>query len=363
MLRRSVALASLAAFSWIPASPAAAACTGAWDALPSPAAHYAEGVEALTQDDAWLVAWDTNTGGEDQGYAYHWDGAAWTKVTIPQPGVAEYVRGIGAIAPDDVWIVGSWQETTTYESHAYIAHWEDAQFTQIPVDAGTSPRLFAADGVASDDVWTVGYHHANRRYVSLAMHWDGVSWTEVATPMPDLAERFLYGVDAIAADDVWAVGSTYTRATGVKPLALHWDGVSWTNTAPRSPGPGSLFAGVAATAPNRAWAVGQVNNGEGSLIERWNGSRWKVFPVPDTGVTPTSLSDVSAVSAQKAWAVGSADATPLLFRWNGTAWRSATVPGGHSGYLAEVDSLPSGVSFVAGTNSGHILALQRCPAI
>ena len=330
MIRRTAALVALGTMSWIPASPAGAACGGGWSELPSPAAHYAEGVAALAEDDVWLVAWDTNAQREDQGYTYHWDGLGWTRIPIPEPGVAEYVWGVGAITTNDVWIVGTWQENVTYEGHLYSAHWDGSQFTRIELDGGRSARVFAADGVATDDVWTVGYHYVDHRYRSLAMHWDGVGWTEVPTPMPDLASRYLYGVHAIAPDDVWAVGSTFTRATGERPLALHWDGVSWTNTAPVSPAPMSLLAGVTATAPDRVWAVGHVNNGEDMLIERWNGTRWRVVPAPDTGATTSSLSDVSAVSARQAWAVGGAnegEPAPLALEWNRLALdRSAGRP-------------------------------------
>jgi hypothetical protein len=365
VLRRIAVLVSLVTLAWTPAAPAAAACSGAWTQTPSPAAHYSEAVAALSSSDAWLLAWDANAQGEDQGFAYQWDGVSWTKITIPEPGVSEYVRGIGAIATDDVWIVGSWQENVTYDSRAYIAHWDGGEFTHFPVDAGTFPRLFSVDGVATDDVWTVGYHHVDHKYRSLAMHWDGENWTEVPTPMPADAERYLNDVDAIAWNDVWAVGSTYTRGRGLKPLALHWDGVIWKNTAPVTPAPSSFFGGVAATSPNRVWAVGHANNGEDALIERWNGTAWKVFHVPNTGASTTSLGDVSVVSGQEAWAAGGADEKPVLYRWNGTAWRSVAVPGSGSGtgYMSEVDSLSDGTSFAAGTVSGHILALQRCPAV
>lgn len=361
MLR--LALVALAVTPMIGATPSVAAgCTGRWTELPSPATHAPEGIEALAEDDAWLVAYSTNAEGEDQGHSYHWDGVAWTKVAIPQPGVSEYVWGIGAVAPSDVWIVGQWQENVTYESHAYAAHWDGTRFVQTPVDAGRSARLFDADGVAGDDVWTVGFHFADGEYRSLAMHWDGASWTEVAAPGPTRASTYLWDVDVLAIDDVWAVGSIYGRRKGGRPLALHWDGATWTRSRlVVPPGNWSYFSGVAATGPNEVWAVGSSDNGAHPLIERWDGTRWRTVPGPDGG--SGTLDAVSVVSRREAWAVGRADGGmgPTLLRWNGSGWRSVDVPGGRRhGALSDVVSLPDGTSFAVGFNGAGILPLQRC---
>ena len=309
MFRRAIVLATLTASSMITALPAAqAACTGRWTELPGAEPLGVEGIAALAQDDAWNVGTDTD--GNDHGRAYHWDGVGWTEVPIPG-GVTEYIWGIGAIAPHDVWIVGDWQETRTSGWEAYAAYWDGSRFVQTPVDAGPFPRLFDADGVASDDAWAVGFHAGDHGLRSLAMHWDGVGWTEVATPAPSRAWTYLHDVSAFATDDVWAVGYIEGRRKGRRPLAMHWDGATWTRTWPVNP-PESLFTGVAATARNRAWAVGYSD--AGALIERWNGSEWRRVGVPDAGRS-SSLGGVSAVSRREAWAVGGASHTgPLLYR-------------------------------------------------
>jgi hypothetical protein len=362
MLRRAIVLVTLAAAPMIAAPPSAeAACTGRWSELPSPASRGPEGIAAFAEDDAWVVAFGTNAQDENQGYSYHWDGLAWTKVAVAEPGVSEYVWGIGAIDPDHIWIVGDWQDSTTYASHAYAAYWDGSQFVHTPMDAGRAPRLFDADGVAGDDVWAVGFHFADHRHRSLAMHWDGVSWTEVALPGPSLPWTYLHDVSAFASDDVWAVGYVEGRRQGRRPLAMHWDGVTWTRTRPVAPR-GSLFDGVAATAPNDVWAVGYSD--AGALLERWDGTAWRAFPVPAAG-SSSWLGGVSAVSHHEAWAVGgSAGSGPLLYRWNGSIWRSVTVPGAPvHGNLFQVVSRPDGTSFAIGWSGGEILALQRCPAV
>lgn len=254
--------------------------------------------------------------------------------------------------------MGNWQETGTYESHAYAAHWDGLGFTQTPIDGFQSPRLFDVDGAAPDDAWTVGFERVGRGFRTLALHWDGATWTEVRTPTPEGTSRYLLDVDVIAPDDVWAVGLTQP---GRRPLALHWDGESWKNTGAIAPAPESLFSGVGATAHNRVWAVGSSGNGSDALIERWNGTRWRVFDIADTA-NATVFDDVSAVSGRQAWAVGTTGRHPVIYRWRGEGWRPVVLPTapGTTGGLTEVASLPDGTSMAAGTADGRMLELQRC---
>jgi hypothetical protein len=64
------------------------------------------------------------------------------------------------------------------------------------------------------------------------------------------------------------------------------------------PGP-SLLYGVAAISTGDAWATGFT--GAFTLIERWNGSSWSVFPGPEVA---GRLNAASAIMACDVWAVG-----------------------------------------------------------
>jgi hypothetical protein len=347
----------------VPAA-AEATCTGRWEDLRVPRASGAEAFAAIAHNDAWAAVWAEDVDGFEQGHSYHWDGTTWTRVPFAEPGAVQFVQGMAAIGPDDVWAVGRWQDAT-YEGHPYAAHWDGSQFVHTPIDAaGRSPRLFAVDGTVGNDVWAVGYHHVHRKVRSLAMHWDGIAWSEVGTPTPSLAKRFLWDVSAAASDDVWAVGSTRKPGTGRRPLALHWDGVAWTKIPAATPGTSASFDAVDAIAPNDVWAVGSIGHRvRRPLIEHWNGTAWKVISVPRDG-RRANLYDVSAVSAEEAWAVGGTGGSPepVLWRWNGSAWRSVGVPWATSGYLTDVESIPTGASFAFGAVETRLAALRRCPA-
>jgi len=71
-----------------------------------------------------------------------------------------------------------------------------------------------------------------------------------------------------------------------------------------------VLSGVATQSATSAWAVGYTSVSvppriyRPSLIERWNGSAWRVVPVPRAGASDSDLWGVTALSASNAWAVG-----------------------------------------------------------
>jgi hypothetical protein len=80
-------------------------------------------------------------------------------------------------------------------------------------------------GVSADsptDAWAVGTRIPRGGGEELlAMHWDGVGWSETRTPPVDAS--FL-AAEAITPDDIWAAGSVFTTETGLLPLTMHSKG-------------------------------------------------------------------------------------------------------------------------------------------
>jgi Protein kinase domain len=133
----------------------------------------------------------------------------------------------------------------------------------------------------------------------------------------------LSGVVATSASNAWAVG---TDGSG-KTLIEHWNGTGWKREPSPSPGPNGAYdrlVAVAATSARNAWAVGTAESTGGirTLLMHWNGTTWTMAQSPDTSA---SLTGVTAISADDAWAVGS-DGKTLILHWNGTAWRQASSP-------------------------------------
>jgi len=148
--------------------------------------------------------------------------------------------------------------------------------------------------------------------------------------VPTPNENFTNGLDAASAsspNDIWAVGQS----------TIHFDGTKWTAfPAPMIQGNNlSFLGGVADISPTEAWAVGTVNIGlahPGQVIERWDGTKWSVFPGPRFGSNQQpNLRAMTAISANDIWAVGDLVDNALgglffLFEhFDGKAWTATPV--------------------------------------
>jgi len=166
------------------------------------------------------------------------------------------------------------------------------------------------------------------------------SWNIVTSPNTPSPNNFLNGVSVITANDIWAVGGSSRGTRMANPLAEHWDGARWGIVpVPQPPGTVASLSAVSNISTNDAWAVGSIRTGNGSLktfTEHWDGQRWSVVPSPSVakiGAYPAdnSLSDVVSIASNDVWAVGSASTIvsgeALILHWDGTTWKIVPNPG------------------------------------
>lgn len=202
------------------------------------------------------------------------------------------------------------------------------------------------------------------------INWNGAVWTPVPSPKaaPLAVDVFLRSVVAISAKNVWAFGAwqTFNEAQGdglEHTLIEHWNGSTW--RVVRSPDPGSGndgLNGAAAVSARSIWAVGSRQQGSGpirTLIEHWNGTRWRIVAIPQPGTSKTSsfLDAVAAGSARQAWAVGGdslSGGRVLALRWNGARWSISEVanPRRGSPILSSVAATSARSALTVGTISG-----------
>lgn len=87
---------------------------------------------------------------------------------------------------------------------------------------------------------------------------------------------------------------------------LRCNGTAWRRAA--SPRRSGTLTGVTAVSARDASAVGYYWDGSANqtLIEHWNGTRWRHIPSPDPGdpANENELDGVAASSAADLWAVG-----------------------------------------------------------
>lgn len=264
----------------------------------------------------------------------HWDGARWT--IMPSPNVGEddnHLLAVDVVSGSDVWAVGYYLNSFGV-AQTLVERWDGTQWSIIPSPnrgSLTDNELLSVEAVSPDEVWAVGYSIDDAGVgQTLTMRWNGAEWGIVSSPNVGPEGNALRDLAVVSAGDVWAVGFSVDERERLNTLSLHWNGQAWTITP--SPGvgsEGSLFTGADAVAANDVWAVGYYKANTGAyraLAEHWDGRAWSAVPVPASSDEDQQFFSVKALSATEVWAVGRAggyhDATDALVeRWDGTRWR------------------------------------------
>ena len=135
--------------------------------------------------------------------AKHFDGLAWTDLSIGGNQRGNYVAGSG---PDDVWIA----------DNNTLWHFDGVSFSpQPPFEDGFIAGIAVA---ARNDVWVASFVAATFSHV--LRRFDGTTWS-VATELP--VELRVESITAMGPNDVWVTGDDPFSGTFV----IHWDGQSF----------------------------------------------------------------------------------------------------------------------------------------
>lgn len=242
----------------------------AWHRTPVPAypgEMILEDVAAESHADVWAVGrWFSTTPAGRRGGAVivHWNGTKWRRVAAPT-GVASLVAAtllaggrllavgrtshgapVAVRATPGAWrviplpspartrctardvdglpvvVVGSCRSDTVSGNRPYVVDRSRQGIWTLRRVAGQTDLAGVDTRVVT---WAVGGLSTTGQPAALRRRADG-SWFRVATPhLP--SGGHLEAVDAVAFRNAWAVG--WRRAGGSqRPLALHWDGASWT---------------------------------------------------------------------------------------------------------------------------------------
>ena len=293
------------------------------------------GVAFVSACSAWAVG--TSSVGT---VVEQWTGRGWIVIASPNPPGSSGAAfdAVAATAASNAWAVGSYTEGGAIQS--LIERWRGSSWSiQTSKDPGTTLNvLYGVAAVSASDAWAVGTYSSGGHSRGLVEHWNGAGWKLVATPEPAVPTNdvSLDGVVAISATNAWAVGSI-SNGTTPRTLILHWDGKAWKVQRSRDPSDiDNALTAVAATSATSAWAVGYDYNAtagqQQTLVERWNGTAWKVQKSRNTPDRYNTLLGVAATSAGSVWAVGTREAAgaahyqTLIERWDGTAWSIVPSP-------------------------------------
>jgi len=267
------------------------------------------------------------------------DGSAWSAVPSPNQGTLN--NGLNAVSMNSGtgWAVGYYQ-ASGYQPLAMS--WDGTQWRLNPPSAFPSDSVFTdvtmlADGTA----WAVGFQTTVAGIRStLIEQASGGTWTLVASPnATGSTDSSLTAVAGTAATGLWAVGYSLSP-TGLQPLVLRYDTTqpspSWAmdSGVPPLGQVDTVLTGVDVRTASDVWAVGYCNDGgaDRPLALHWNGSTWTYFPVPGAGL----LREVKAIGPTNVWAAGSyylvttQHYRTLMVHFNGTKWTTVVSANGHA---------------------------------
>jgi hypothetical protein len=275
---------------------AAMAAAPPWTVVPSvnPSATTLNAVSARTAADAWAVGQFQGTG-DDAGLqilAERWNGTQWQQV--PTPNIVrqdERLLGVSASGPNDAWAVGNTNMISFASHNTLAAHWDGTAWTIVPTPAAASggrlASLYDVADFSPTNAWAIGQGKDAR---PLAEHWDGTAWSVIPVPTPTVpsgisfANAVLSKISAVSATDIWAVGTT-TAIQGVNvvrfTLAMHYNGTAWSIVKTVNTTEPTGLSDVTAISANNAWAVGNgfnnvhdtsANVANKAVIEHWDGT-------------------------------------------------------------------------------------------
>lgn len=265
-------------------------------------------VSAAASNDVWAAGSYGPSSSIGSTMLLHWDGTQWTQATSPNPGSQHTLFGVVVAGPGDVWAVGRYFSGGIYQTLTLRLVGDVWTHVASPNVGGASVNsLQGVSATGPGDVWAVGYSSTGGVNSTLTMHWDGAAWSIVPSPHAGLSIRFL-GVTTLAASDAWAVGSMNTDS-GLETVTMHWDGTAWSIVPSPNIGINTELWGTNGWTSNDVWAVGIADDGGFNyrpVALHWDGISWQ-----DTGAlydpgAPVAyhLHSVVAIGSNEAWIGG-----------------------------------------------------------
>jgi hypothetical protein len=249
----------------------------------------------------------TGRSGRTRPLVERWNGSRWARQVIPAPpGRVSYLGGVSCPSRADCIAVGYAGNRLGTGGVALTERWSANRWT---IERTTRPSLARASflsGVSCTGAracTAVGYsNEANGSQVLLAERWNGGRWAiQPIPPLPGEAGVQPAGV-ACASETSCTAAGFFTTVTGIDVmLAEHWNGARWARQMTRYPG-GARYvrlAGISCASPRSCTAAGLFNDAQGSdamLVERWNGARWTISPLPT--IAGASVSSLGAVACE-----------------------------------------------------------------
>ena len=178
-----------------------------------------------------------NTGSGAQPLAEQWNGTAWTLQTTPVPtgSTATALDGISCSTSAFCMAVGS--GTSGSSTVTLTQQWNGTAWSVVTSPNGTLPSgdtavFNSVSCIGSAFCEAVGASDGSGTNQTLVASFNGNAWTLVTSPNTSTGEaNALQAVDCFSMTTCSAVGTADTATNGHGPLALVWNGTTWTLAA------------------------------------------------------------------------------------------------------------------------------------
>jgi len=240
--------------------------------------------------------------------AERWSGGQWRLQAFPRPPATAHggeLSGVSCPAAGSCVATGWYFTKSGSGSASFIATWNGARWQVQPAPGPAhAGHLMGVSCVSPRACVAVGDHGT--------AIWNGTIWRYAPVAAPAGAQVLaLNGVSCVLASACAAVGSYFSPAGGPLTLAETWNGSAWRfrpSPNPASQGRNQLNT-VSCTAPSACTAVGVESASDftppGGFAETWNGTTWRLQPVPaPVGAVMSELFGVSCPAPGSCTAVG-----------------------------------------------------------
>jgi len=297
---------------------------------------FLSGTSFVSAGESWAVGSNSSQGTANRTLIERFNGSSWSLVTAPNEGSGNNSLNGVSMIPGAGWAVG-YAQNGHYQPLAL--HWNGKQWSVTsPGHFGNDALFTSVDTLAGGSAWAVGFQltgNGTRR--TLIEHTTGGVLSTVTSPNDGTSatDNTLMGVSGTQATGLWAVGYRVS-STGLKPLLLRYDTTKsspqWVSVSGAGgvPAPGTaetVLTGVNVLSATNVWAVGYYNDGSAGhpLALHWNGSSWSNSSIPGEG----ALRKVMAISATNVWAAGNyynastQSYQTLVVHFDGKSWTTA----------------------------------------
>ena len=266
---------------------------------------------------SWCVAVGTDDSSSPRlSFAFSWDGASWTPMTVPAPGnLSSSLRSVSCVSASSCIAVGRYDTFTS--NGGYVLSWNSTIWSQIstPDDGTFFNDLYSVSCLSSTSCTAVGEANnisGGANNLSVALTWDGSSWTKVTTPVVGNYDNRLQSVSCVSSSSCVAVGTSKNSSFFLETMVLMWNGSAWTVVTSPSPGVhGSDLHSVSCVSASSCVAVGQIEDASfhpAGLVLSWDGTTWRTVTISGEE-TDTQLTAVSCGSSSRCVGAGDTNAS------------------------------------------------------